>query len=106
MLSRVAVVSLVIVLASVPVCGDAAPASPPANVAAQSPTVLVQGWWEHEHDENQARRRYWRLPPEAVERYNRIQAEINELQQQRHEIDEHIAHEIAEQHRILGFSGY
>lgn len=99
--------SIATVLIGFPIGGYAAPAAAPQpGVVAHPPIVLAQGWWEHEHQYGRARQRYWRLPPDAVERYNQLQADLNELRAQRHEIDERIARKTAEQHRILGFSGY
>jgi hypothetical protein len=106
MLSRVVCTAVTALLLVAPFNAHAAPAPATPLPAAHPSITLVQGWWEHEHREEEARERYWKLPPEALERYNHLQAEINELQEQRHEIDEHIAHEIAEQRRILGVSGY
>lgn len=92
------------VLCVTPLWAQAMPAPARPGISTTNPsTTLVQGWWEHEHWEDRARRSYWRLPPPAYERYNRLQAEIYELQQRRHEIDERIARAIAEQQRMLGF---
>ena len=86
------------------VCGAARAA---ADVVAPHPrAILVEGWWEREHEYERARRRYMGLPPDAIERYNELQADINWLRAQRHEIDERIARKIAEQHHILGLSGH
>ncbi len=80
---------------------------PAAGSAA--PLVLVQGqgpgqgWWEQEHQEQPSRERYWRLPRPQAERYNRLQLEINQLLQQRQNIDQRIADAQREQHRLLGF---
>jgi hypothetical protein len=87
---------------------NVAPNVPAPNVpgpwtGANPSLTLVQGWWEHEHREDRARQGYWRLPPDGLEHYNRLQAEINELQAQRREIDERLARALAEQHRMLGF---
>ena len=77
---------------------------PPQPVNTSNPYVtLVQGWWEHEHREQRAREGYWRLPPPDFDRYNRLQYEIDQLREQRREIDERIRRAEYEQHRMLGF---
>ncbi len=64
--------------------------------------VLVDGWWEQEHREQPARDGYFRLPPRRVAEYNRLQAEINQLQRQRTEIDLRLARALRAQHEMLG----
>ncbi len=84
----------------------AAPAAPKSTVTGGNPSItLAQGWWEREHREERARESYWRLPPPALERYNQLQALINELQERRRVIDERINRAQWEQHRILGIAG-
>lgn len=95
----------VAVLGLIPVAGFAASTVPKPMVTANPSVTLVQGWWEHEHMERRAREGYWRLPPPELDHYNRLQIEINELQEQRREIDERISRAVREQHRILGFDG-
>ena len=92
----------VLVLGLIPAAGFAASTVPkPTN---DNPSVtLVQGWWEHEHMERRAREGYWRLPPPELDHYNRLQIEINQLQEQRREIDERLRRAEREQHRMLGF---
>ena len=84
----------------------AAHGTPPTvkPIVAGNPSITtVQGWWEQEHRWPSARDRYWRLPPPALDRYNRLQAEINDLQAQRREIDERLNRALSEQHQILGY---
>jgi len=75
-----------------------------------SPVTLVQdrdqpghGWWEREDRGDDARQRYWQLRRNNLTRYNQLQAEIYQLQQQRAQIDARINADIAEQHRMLGY---
>jgi hypothetical protein len=92
-----------LVLGLIPAAGFAA-STVPKPTANNNPSVtLVQGWWEHEHMERRAREGYWRLPPPELDRYNRLQIEINQLQEQRREIDERLRRAEREQHRMLGF---
>jgi hypothetical protein len=63
----------------------------------------AEGWWEREHRVEQAREHYWHLSPRERDRYNDLQAEINELRQRREEIEERLHRAEREQHRILGF---
>ena len=91
-----------------PVTGHAASAVPQPPVAGNPAISLAQGWqgwWEREHEEDRARRGYWALRGPQLERYNRLQIEVNRLRQQRNEIDERIARAEREQRRILGFAG-
>ncbi len=92
-----------LLLGLAPHAGFAASLVPPPAPAHDPSITLVDGWWEHEHREDEARDHYWRLPPQAAMRYNRLQAEINQLQAQRAAIDERIARDLREQHEILGF---
>lgn len=100
-----------------PLLGIAAP-RPSAAIAEVRPGFTrVDGGWEHEGRYEEMRERYWRLPPEARERYNRLQFEIDQLQRrQRHEAGEgdwpegrEIAERIEElrheQYRILRYAG-
>jgi hypothetical protein len=86
-----------------PVAGFAAAVAPKPMITANPSVTLVQGWWEHEHREQRARDGYWRLPPPELDRYNHLQSEINQLQEQRREIDERLSRALEEQHRMLGF---
>ena len=101
---RIAVVSIAALFSAlIPAAGHTTPAvSKPIRVTNPSIT-FVQGWWEQEHRERRAREGYWRFPPPEFERYNQLQAEINELQAQRREIDERLRRALREQHRMLGF---
>jgi hypothetical protein len=76
-------------------------------IAPGKPFFLVQGagegWWERQHRERFARERYWRLPPPELDRYNQLQAEINELRDRRRDIDARIRDAEREQHELLGF---
>ena len=93
----------VLALGLTPIAGFAASRAPKPMVAANPSVILAQGWWEHEHMERRAREGYWRLPPPELDRYNRLQVEINQLQEQRREIDERLRRAEREQHRMLGF---
>lgn len=94
-----------LLLGLIPPAGHATPVASKAINAANPSVVLVQGWWEEEHRWDSARQRYWHLPPPALDRYNQLQYEINQLLEQRHEIDERLRDAQGEQHRILGFEG-
>jgi uncharacterized protein YlxW (UPF0749 family) len=65
--------------------------------------TFVDGWWEQEHRDREAREEYWRLRRQQQARYNRLQAEIDALQRARQDIDERIARDMNEQHRLLHF---
>jgi hypothetical protein len=93
----------VLVLSLIPAAGFAASTVPRQATTANPSVILAQGWWEHEHMERRAREGYWRLPPPELDRYNRLQIEINQLQEQRREIDERLRRAEREQHRMLGF---
>ena len=83
--------------------GLAAPLGvPPAGITANPPIVHVQGWWERDHLDQRARDGYWRLPPPAMRRYNDLQREINQLTQQRGDIDNRINRAEREQREMLG----
>jgi hypothetical protein len=73
-------------------------------VATTNPSItLVDGWWEQEHREQDARERYWRLPPPKLDRYHRLQADNDRREQQRRRIEDQNRRAIQEQHRLLGF---
>jgi len=100
----IVLVSALLLLWSVlSIAGYAEPRPPVPVVAERSGVTLVQGWWEEEHRDEYARERYWRLPSPALDRYNRLQYEINQLFAQRREIDERIHRAQEEQRRMLGF---
>jgi hypothetical protein len=82
---------------------QAASVAPPPNAAANSSIILVQGWWEQGQQGDRARQAYWRLTPPALERYNRLQFQINQLAAQRGQIDEQIRRSEREQQELLGF---
>lgn len=92
-----------VIFALTPVSGFAGSVAPPRAPSVSPPIILVDGWWEHEHRFNEARERYWRLPPPVLARYNRLQAEIDQLRARRAEIDRRIDRALREQHEILGF---
>jgi hypothetical protein len=78
-------------------------ARPPA--AGHNPAITpVQGWWEEDHAPDRARDAYWRLPRPALERYNRLQFQINQMTAQRQQLDERIHRAVQEQREILGFA--
>ena len=93
----------VLFLGLTPLVGFAASIVPRPMIAANPSITFVQGWWERERREQRARQGYWRLPPPELDGYDRLQQEINQLQQQRREIDERIRRAEYEQHRMLGF---
>src|ERR1700676_1223242 len=95
--------AMVFLFGLAPVAGVAASIAPKPMITANPSVTFVQGWWEHEHWEQRAREGYWRLPPPAFDRYNRLQYEINQLQEQRREIDERLRHAVEEQQQMLGF---
>ncbi len=92
-----------LLLGLAPVSVFAGSFAPPRAPAVSNPIILVDGWWESEHRYNESRDRYWHLPPPQVVRYNRLQAEINQLVAQRAEINRRIARAQHEQHEILGY---
>jgi hypothetical protein len=93
----------VALLGLTPVASFAGAIAPKPMITGNPSVTLVQGWWEHEHRERRAREGYWRLPPPQLDRYNQLQSEISQLQQQRREIDERLSRALQEQHRMLGF---
>jgi hypothetical protein len=72
-------------------------------VIANPAVVFVDGWWEQEHLQKDARERYWRLPPKQLNRYHRLQADSDRREQQRRKIDDENSRARQEQHRLLGF---
>ena len=72
-------------------------------VIANPAVVFADGWWEQEHREQDARERYWRLPPKQLHRYHRLQADSDRREQQRRRIDDENSRARQEQHRLLGF---
>jgi hypothetical protein len=72
-------------------------------VTANPAVTFVDGWWEQEHREKDARDRYWRLPPQQLNRYHRLQADSDRREQQRRRIDGENSRARQEQHRLLGF---
>ena len=72
-------------------------------VTANPAVVSVDGWWEQEHRQQDARERYWRLPPKQLNRYHRLQADSDRREQQRRRIDDENSRARQEQHRLLGF---
>lgn len=88
-------------LSLLPLAGSA---MPPAPAAAPSGAYVIQaqgqpqGWWEREGRPDELRQRYWRLPPRERARYDRLEMQIRQLQDQ---IDQ--AHR--EQYRILRWGG-
>lgn len=93
----------VLFLGVAPLAGFAASIVPKPIVTTHPAITLVQGWWELEHRQQRARQGYWRLPPPELDQYHRLQQEINQLRQQRREIDERIRRAEQEQRRMLGF---
>jgi hypothetical protein len=93
----------VLFLGLAPLTGVAASIVPRPVITANPSITFVQGWWELEHREQRARQGYWRLPPPEIDQYHRLQQEINQLRQQRREIDERISRAEYEQHQMLGF---
>jgi hypothetical protein len=103
-MSRTFSASVVVLLFGLaPVTGMAAPIVQRPVVTANPAVTFVDGWWEQEHREQDARERYWRLPPERLDRYHRLQADTDRREQQRRKIDEDNGRARQEQHRLLGF---
>ena len=96
-------VAVLLFLGLTPLAGFAASIVPKPTITANPSIIFVQGWWEREHREQRARQGYWRLPPQEIDDYHRLQQEINQLRQQRREIDERISRAEFEQHQMLGF---
>jgi hypothetical protein len=86
-----------------PHAGMAASLAQRPVTAAHPSVTFVDGWWEQEHHEQDARERYWRLPPQQYERYNRLEAEQAQREQQRRRMEEEYRRAQEEQHRLLGF---
>jgi hypothetical protein len=72
-------------------------------VTANPAVAFVDGWWEQEHREQDARERYWRLPPKKLNQYHRLQSDYLRREQQRRRIEDENRRVIQEQHRLLGF---
>ncbi len=89
--------------AAMAVPASPAPAAGSASVVQADAVIQVDGWWERDHDENEARMRYWRLQREQLEHYNRIQSQIEQMRQQRHELEQRIERAEWEQRQLLGF---
>ena len=94
-----------LLFALTPLTGFGAPIATRATATTNPSIILAQGWWERENTEQRARQGYWGLQSLELRRYNRLQYEINQLQQQRRVIDERISRLEQEQHRILRFEG-
>jgi hypothetical protein len=101
-MTRIFSASVVVLLFGLaPVTGMAAPIV--QRPVTNSSITFVDGWWEQEHREQDARERYWRLPPPRLNQYHRLQADYDRREQQRRRIDEENRRAIQEQHRLLGF---
>ena len=75
-----------------------------APSAGRNPSITpVQGWWEEDHATDRARDAYWKLPRPALERYNRLQFQINQLTAQRQRLDDQIRRAQQQQRELLGF---
>ena len=99
---RVVSVSAVLVLLGlVPITALAAPLAPRPSGSTGPSITLIDGWWERENREREAREEYWRLRQRQQARYNHLQAEIEALERQRRDIDDRIARDVEEQHRLL-----
>jgi hypothetical protein len=100
---RIFSVSLVVLLFGLtPGTGTAASMQRP-GVNTTPAVTFVDGWWEQEHRQQDARDRYWRLPPPQLNRYHRLQADSDRRDQQRRRIDDENTRARQEQHRLLGF---
>jgi hypothetical protein len=99
---RIVSASVVMMLLGLaPVTGLAAPVGPRPSAPTGPAITLVDGWWEQEHRDREAREEYWGLRQRQQARHNRLQAEIEALQRQRQDIDDCLARDIEEQHRLL-----
>jgi hypothetical protein len=97
-------VSVVVLLFGLtPGVGAAAPIVQRPAVTTNPAIASVDGWWEQEHREQDARDRYWHLPPKQLQRYHRLQADSDRRDQQRRKIDDENTRARQEQHRLLGF---
>jgi hypothetical protein len=92
-----------LLLGLTPVAGAAAAVVQRPIVTANPAVTLVDGWWEQEHREQDARERYWHLPPKKIIQYHRLQADYDRREQQRRRIEEENRRAIQQQHRLLGF---
>jgi hypothetical protein len=86
-----------------PVNGVGAPVTSRPAAASGPSLTFAEGWWEQEHREQEARERYWRLPRQQQERYNRLEGEQNRRAAQRRKFDDADNRAREEQHRLLGF---
>jgi hypothetical protein len=94
---------VVLLFGLAPVTGMAAPIVQRPVVTTNSSITFVDGWWEQEHREQDARERYWRLPPKQLNQYHRLQADTDRREQQRRKIDDDSRQATQQQHRLLGF---
>ena len=102
-MQRLVLVSAVALQLTSFAAAQATPLTPPSASTGNPAIVRVQGWWEQERAGDRARQAYWRLPPPAMDRYNRLQARINDLNAQRDQIDRQVRHAVREQQELLGF---
>jgi hypothetical protein len=98
---RILSTSLALLLLT-PVAAMAGMIGPRPVDTAPSSITLVDGWWEQEHHDD-ARDRYWKLPPQKVQRYNQLQAAQAQRDAQRRKLAEQDRRAQEEQHRMLGF---
>src|SRR5271169_6428048 len=73
-----------------------------AAVGARAPAItLVDGWWERENH-NDAPDRYWQLQRSQRNRYNALQARIDERHRRYHydQYDQRDSRDLREQHQI------
>jgi hypothetical protein len=93
---------VVLLFGLTPGTGTAASIVPRPAVIANPAVLFVDGWWEQENRQD-ARDRYWRLPPKQITRYHRLQADSDRREQQRRRIDDENNRARQEQHRLLGY---
>jgi len=86
-----------------PVSDFAAPTAQRPVASANPSLVLVDGWWEQESRNPDARDRYWRLPPGQRQRYDKLQAEQSRRAELRRRYDDDDRRAVQQQHLILGF---
>ncbi len=79
-LSMSAVIALLFPLGAL-----AAVPAPTPRAPAAAAIIPVQGWWDP-REAHELQERYYRLPPPARDRYDRLEAQIHELQHQQREI--------------------
>ena len=99
----ISVSAVVLFFGLAPVVGMAAAVVQRPFVTHNPSITFVDGWWEQEHHEQDAPQRYSRLPPQQLERYNQLQAETNQRNEQRRRMDADNSRAQEEQHRLLGF---